>query len=461
MSAMRILGIVIVERTTPTAAAPAMLGPGDREAAGSGAYKWYMLGVLVLIYIMGTVDRAVLSVIAEPLKLQFHLSDKQIGVLTGTAYSVTYALAVLPMGWLIDRMDRRALLSITVAIWSVLTAACAMSSSFIMLVAARMGVGAAEAPAMPASLSLIADVIPKRQRNTAVSIYVSGAAVGQILIFIIGGWLLMHFDWRRVFLVAGGPAALLAVLFYLTTREPKRGALDADLGAASAKAPKDPPRHVTKVIRDILGNTALCLAILGYTLVTGVGYSVTVWITSFLVRVHGMTVGQGAIWAGVGFGLCMTVGSLLAGPLADRLSDGDQRRVAIIPAVTTVLGAAAGTVMSLANGWVLSIAGLGVFALMAGFFISTATSLVLSLAAPNERGITMATNRLVSILLGTGLIPVMTGAISDAIGGAGSIRPALLFTTALLPLCTFCYAMIYRIPRRDGKPGSAHRSRTG
>src|SRR5882762_3849529 len=451
--------IVIVERTTPTEAAPAMVAPVDRETAG-GAYKWYVLGLLVLIYIMGTVDRAVLSVIAEPLKLQFQLSDKQLGVLTGTAYSVTYALAVLPMGWLIDRVDRRALLSVTITIWSLLTAACAMSSSFIMLVAARMGVGAAEAPVMPASLSLIADVIPKRQRNTAISIYVSGAAVGQILIFILGGWLLMHFDWRRVFLVAGGPAALLAALFYLTTREPERGLPDVGPGVARAEAPKDPP-NLTKLIRDILGNTALCLAILGYTLVTGVGYSVTVWITSFLVRVHGMTVGQGAIWAGVGFGLCMTVGSLLAGPLADRLSDGDQRRVAIIPAVTTVLGATAGTVMSLANGWVLSIGGLSVFALMAGFFISTATSLVLSLAAPSERGITMATNRLVSILLGTGLIPVMTGAISDAIGGAGSIRPALLFTTALLPLCTFCYATIYRILRRDGKPESAHLSHTG
>ena len=430
-----------------------LVAPVGREAAG-GAYEWYVLGLLVLIYIMGTVDRAVLSVIAEPLKLQFQLSDKQLGVLTGTAYSVTYALAVLPMGRLVDRMDRRALLSVTITIWSLLTAACAMSSSFIMLVVARMGVGAAEAPVMPASLSLIADVIPKRQRNTAISIYVSGAAVGQILIFILGGWLLMHFDWRRVFLVAGGPAALLAALFYFTTREPARGALDAGLRAASAKAPIDPPRNLTKLIRDILGNTALCLAILGYTLVTGVGYSVTVWITSFLVRVHGMTVGQGAIWAGVGFGVCMTIGSLLAGPLADRLSDvdkpdGDPRRVAIIPAVTTVLGTAAGTVMSLANGWMLSVAGLSVFALMAGFFISTATSLVLSLAAPGERGITMAANRLVSILLGTGLIPVMTGAISDFIGGAGSIRPALLFTTALLPLCTFCYAMIYRILPRQ------------
>jgi MFS family permease len=183
----------------------------------------------------------------------------------------------------------------------------------------------------------------------------------------------------------------------------------------------------------------------GYTLVTGVGYSVTVWITSFLVRVHGMTVGQAAIWAGLGFGVCMTIGSLLAGPLADRLSRGDPRTVALIPAVTTVLGAAAGAVMSLANTWMLSVAGLSVFALMAGFFIATGTSLVLSLAAPSERGITMATNRLVSILLGTGLIPLLTGVVSDAIGGAGSIRPALLFTTALLPLCTLCYAMIYRI----------------
>ena len=446
---------MIIQRTTPSTAAHTLVGPVDREAAG-GAYEWYVLGLLVLIYIMGTVDRAVLSVIAEPLKIQFQLSDKQLGVLTGTAYSVTYALAVLPMGWLIDRMDRRALLSITITIWSLLTAACAMSSSFIMLVVARMGVGAAEAPVMPASLSLIADVIPKRQRNTAISIYVSGAAVGQILIFILGGWLLMHFDWRTVFLVAGGPAALLAVLLYFTTREPERGALDTAVDAMSPEANKDSPRNVTRLIRDILGNTALCFAILAYTLVTGVGYSVTVWITSFLVRVHGMTVGQGAIWAGIGFGVCMTVGSLLAGPLADRLSNGDQRRVAIIPGATTILGAGAGAVMSLANTWVVSVVGLSVFALMAGFFIATGTSLVLSLAAPSERGTTMATTRLISILLGTGLIPVMTGAISDAIGGPGSIRLALLFTTALLPLCTYCYAKIYWTLRRDAKPGSAH-----
>jgi MFS family permease len=438
---------VVVEHTTPTAPAPAILGAGDREAAESGAYKWYVLGVLVMIYIMGTVDRAVLSVIAEPLKLQFHLSDKQIGALTGTAYSVTYALAVLPMGWLIDRVDRRALLSITVAIWSALTVACAMSSSFIALIAARMGVGAAEAPATPASLSLIADIFPKKQRSTAVSMYVSGAAVGQIVIFVVGGWLLRHFDWRTVFLVAGGPATLLAALLYFSTREPERGALDTERSEVSAEANKQTRPGMMSSMRDILGNAALRYAIPAYTVATGASYSVTVWITSFLVRVHGMTVSQGAIWAGVGFGLCMTVGSLLVGPFADRFSNGDPRRLAIIPAATTLLGAAAGAVMSMGNSWALSLAGLSVFALASGFFIATGTSLILSLAAPNERGTTVAATRLISILFGTGLSPLMTGAISDSIGGSDSIRPALLFTTALLLLCTYCYAMTYRILR--------------
>jgi len=107
--------------------------------------------------------------------------------------------------------------------------------------------------------------------------------------------------------------------------------------------------------------------------------------------------------------MCVTVGSLLAGPLADRLSSGDPRRVAIIPAVTTVLGAAAGAVMSLANTWAVSVVGLSVFALMTGFFIAYG-----HLAGPFARRAerartTMAATRVISILLGTGLIPVMTG----------------------------------------------------
>lgn len=422
---------------TQTCGAPAMIGQSTA--------RWYVLGLLTLIYAMGTIDRAVISVIAEPLKQDFGLDDKQIGVLGGIAYSVTYALAVLPSGWLVDRGDRRALLSLTTAIWSVFTVFGAISSSFFLLVLARMGVGAAEAPATPGSLSVIADIFPKARRNTAISIYHAAAAAGQIVIFVVGGWLLMHFGWRTLFLVAGGPGLVLAALLRFTTREPERGAFDVGDGAAAESRRHSEHRNFRDMIWAIWRNAPLAYAILAITIGSGVAYSVTVWSTSFLVRIHHMTVSQGAIWTGVGFGICMTVGTLLAGPIADRFSRGDPRKLAVIPAVTTAFAVAAGVGMLLAGSRPLALIGLSVLAFMAGFFISMGYSLTLLLAEPSERGTTMATTRLISILFGTGLIPFLTGALSDTIGGAGSIKLALLLTILLLVFSLACYARIYRI----------------
>jgi MFS family permease len=410
--------------------------------AGQGAGRWYVLGLLTLIYAMGTIDRSVISVVAEPLKQDFGLDDKQIGILGGIAYSATYALAVLPSGWLVDRRDRRALLSLATAIWSVFTVFGAISSSFGLLVLARMGVGAAEAPATPGSFSIIADIFPKERRNTAISIYHAAAAAGQIAIFVIGGWLLMHFGWTTVFLVAGGPGLLLAALLRFTTREPVRGAFDGDAGNSRRQ---DGHRNFRDMIRAIWGNAALIYAILAITISSGVAYSVTVWSTSLLVRIHHMTVSQGAIWTGVGFGICMTIGTLLAGPIADRFSRGDPRKLAVIPAATIALAIAAGVSMLHASSPSFALIGLSVLAFMAGFFISMGYSLTLLLAEPNERGTTMAATRLISTLFGSGMIPLVTGALSDAIGGAGSIRLALLLTILMLVFSLGCYIRICRI----------------
>ena len=183
---------------------------------------WYMLALLALVYVAGSIDRAVPSVIVEPLKAEFGLSDGQLGFLTGFAYSIPYALAALPAGWLIDRLDRRALLSATAAIWSLLTMAGATAQNFLTLVLARMGVGATEAPASPGSLSLIGDMFPKERRTTAISLYYAGTATGQMITFLVGGWLLLHFSWRALFLIAGVPGLILALLLFFTCREPKR-----------------------------------------------------------------------------------------------------------------------------------------------------------------------------------------------------------------------------------------------
>ena len=427
----------------------------DEPATGRGAYKWYVLGILASINLISAVDRGVISVITEPLKAEFRLSDKQVGLLSGTAFSVTFALAVMPLGWLVDRVNRRRLLSFSVTIWSVLTAICGASASFITLFIARMGVGAAEAPTAPASLSLIADTFPLKLRNTAVSLFLAGAGFGAMLQFLIGAWLLAHFGWRTVFLVAGGPGILLGSLLYFTTREPERGAFEA-LGSEAKESAKHAPKTID-ALRSILGNPALCFAIPAIMIATGVFYSLVMWTTSFLVRVHGMSVSAAAVWTGMGFGLCLTIGSLLAGPVADRFSRGDQRKLALIPAAATFVAAIAGMVLTMSNVLPIALGGLAVLGFMAGFYLGPGYSIVLSLSVPNERGTTMALTKLITTLVGGSAITFITGAISDAVGGHDSIRPALLFNAALLLLSTFCFLMIRYVlgPQNKGRSFAA------
>ena len=395
------------------------------------AYKWYVLVILVLIYIFGAVDRGVIAVITEPLKETFGLSDSQLGALGGLAYSLPYALFVLPMGWLVDRVNRRVLLSSTVTVWSLCTTLSAFAGNYASLIAARVGVGIAEAPASPASLSLIADTFPQRLRSTAVGVYYSGAAAGQFVIFVLGGWILLHFSWREVFLVAGIPGLVLAALLFFTTREPVRGAFDTvkrerapSKGLFGGPSPK-------QTIKEIFVEPALRNAVLANTFSTGVQYSLMVWLVSFFVRIHDLSVSEAAIWVGVGVGVTQSIGSLMVGPIADRYSQGDAARLALIPTVAIVAAFFSGLVMTLAPGLPAALVGLFAVAFFAGFFVATGYSLILSLAAPDMRGTTLATGKLLSVLVGGGFIPLLTGAVSDAIGGEDSLRPAVLATVML------------------------------
>jgi len=413
------------------------------EAPGGASYKWFVLAMLALSNVLASADRTVISVIAEPLKTDFHLSDKAIGFLSGFAFSATYSLVVLPIGYLIDRVDRRTLLSIALSIWSVLTALCATAGSFTTLVAARMGVGAAEAPSYSTSLSLIADLFPSTQRNTAVSIYIGGAPLGALVIFLTGAQLLVHFSWRMVFLFGGAPGLFLAVLFYFAAREPPRGAFDtnAELPTDAKSATK--PLSLIASVYSVVGDPALRYAMAGLTISVGVLYSLGVWNTSFLVRQYGLTVSQGAVWTGLGFGACMSVGAAFAGPLTDRFSKGDLRRVTLVPIIAFVITIASAAMMVFGDGLVMALVGVDMVGLMAGFFVPTGYATILSLAAPERRGTTMAVTTFATSFIGTGLTPLITGAISDAIGGPGALRTAILLTAMLLLIAAACYMRIW------------------
>jgi MFS family permease len=205
-----------------------------------GAYAWYALFVLVLVYIVNFIDRQILSILAEGIKADLKLEDAQIGFLYGTAFAVFYALFGIPLGRLADSWYRGRLMAIGLALWSSMTALSGFANSFGMLAVARIGVGIGEASASPAAYSMISDNFPKERRATALSIYSSGLYIGGALSLPIGGFVLSRWNlaypdpaaaplglvgWQAAFLAVGIPGLFLA-LWVLTLREPQRGASD-------------------------------------------------------------------------------------------------------------------------------------------------------------------------------------------------------------------------------------------
>lgn len=222
------------------------MAPSETAAKASvararvGAYGWYALIVLVIVYIINFIDRQILSILAQDIKHDLGLEDAQIGFLYGTAFAVFYALFGIPLGRLADSWYRGRLMAIGLALWSSMTALSGFATSFGMLAAARIGVGIGEASASPAAYSMISDYFPKERRATALSIYSSGLYIGGGLSLPIGGFVLSRWNlaypvaadaplglagWQAAFLAVGIPGLLVA-LWVLSLREPQRGASD-------------------------------------------------------------------------------------------------------------------------------------------------------------------------------------------------------------------------------------------
>lgn len=214
----------------------------EDTAAGSeapaSAYSWYVLGVLVVVYILNFIDRQILSILAVDIKRDLSLTDGQLGFLGGAAFAVFYALFGVPLGRLADRWHRVRLLTIGLVLWSTMTALSGFARNYLTLSLARMGVGVGEATASPTAYSLISDYFPSRQRATALAIYSSGLYLGGGVSLLIGAKISQVWDaaypdggmgglvgWQAAFLAVGVPGLLLAV-WVMSLREPARAPIE-------------------------------------------------------------------------------------------------------------------------------------------------------------------------------------------------------------------------------------------
>ena len=199
----------------PSAAKPKM--------AVSDGYLNYVLFMLAVVAFFNYLDRMVLSMLVEPIKADLGFSDTQLGLLTGFAFALFYATFGIPIARLADTRSRVTILSVCMALWSAMTAACGLAQNFVHMLLARVGVGVGEAGCVPSSHSLLTDYVPVENRALALGIFQTGGAVGIMVGLILAGWLADAYGWRATFFIVGIPGVVLAVVAKLTVKDPPRG----------------------------------------------------------------------------------------------------------------------------------------------------------------------------------------------------------------------------------------------
>lgn len=213
-------------------------GVRPAETAAVPGYSWYALSLLVVVYMLNFIDRQILSILANDIKADLGLTDADLGFLYGTAFAIFYALFGIPLGRLADNWHRVRLMSLGLALWSLMTAVSGFARNGIALTFARVGVGIGEATAGPSAYSLLSDYFPARLRATALAIYSSGLYLGSGLSLLIGALIVEQWNaaypgggpfglvgWQAAFVLVGLPGVLLA-LWVVTLREPVRGAME-------------------------------------------------------------------------------------------------------------------------------------------------------------------------------------------------------------------------------------------
>src|SRR5512142_1315690 len=248
--------------------------PQVKSSESVAAYSWYALAVLTTVYVLNFLDRTLIYILFTPIKKEMAFSDLQLALLGSTSFVIFYTLLGIPFGRLADRTDRKNLIAAGLAVWSLFSGLTGFAGSFWTMFLCRVMVGVGEATLGPAALSLVSDYFPPRMRATAQSVYASGIAIGGGLAFFLGGWIGQLYGWRPAFYFLGFPGLVLALLVFLLREQP-RGATD---GAVAKQSSTD--------WKSIFRSVPLRYLFAGYALFGLASNNLGIWVPTFFVRVH-------------------------------------------------------------------------------------------------------------------------------------------------------------------------------
>jgi len=410
----------------------------------NGARAWYLLVLLSLAFVLSMMDRTILSLLVEPIKQEFGLSDTAVAVLQGASFAIFYALAGVPLGWLADRGNRRDLVAGGIGLWSGMTMLSGIASSYALLFVGRTGVAVGEAVLAPAAYSMLADRFSKDRLGRAIGVFTAAGVLGTGLALVAGGAIYQSFvasggiagfsPWQATLLTVGAPGLLLAGLFLLSVGEPVR-----TRPAQTARS----PGSVLNVVRARVGEYVPLL--LGYAAVSMLGYTFLSWAPTSLIRVHGMTTAE----AGSRIGAIVTVCGLLGPVGGGWLVDFAVRRDVPDAPIRGLVAAAA---LALASVWLTALAsgrgatlvGYGGVALSFTAMLAIVPLTIQLIAPADMRARLSAISLVVANTLGLGVGPLIVGLLNDRVfigrGGIATSLPIVLGAAALLAFALFATA---------------------
>lgn len=359
------------------------------ENTQSQVYAWYMVSLCTIAYIFSFIDRTIINLLVEPIRADLDLSDTQFSLIQGLAFALCYASMGIPIARLADSKSRPLIISVGILIWSIATATCGATKTFWQLFVARMGVGVGEAALSPAAYSMIADSFPKSKLGLALGVYSTGVFIGAGLAFIIGGTVVGYISdfgivdlpiigivkpWQMTFFIVGLPGVVIAALFALTIRDPKRKGVKDSAGF--------PIRDIAAYI--ILHKKTFASHYLGFGFLSLALFAVLSWAAAFLIRKFGLEIKEVGFYLGVIALLGNSAGVLCSGLLTDFFT---RRGYHDAPLRSAMIGGIGGILPSALIGFMPDLHGALILMALSMFFTSfplATSAAALQLMAPNQ-----------------------------------------------------------------------------
>jgi MFS family permease len=365
-------------------------------------------------------DRSLFGLMIPLIKQDLHLSDTILGLISGVLFATVYTTLLIPVASIADRKSRRNIVGIGFGFWSLMTFLSGAVTSAWQLAFSRLFMAAGEAAGLAPSQSMVADIVAKERRPLALSVLTSGSSLYAIVLLPMLAIAADRFGWRVSFYIAGAVGMILAVLFFLTVREPQR---DAPIKE------RVPIFQAMMVLRKSMPYLAMMISA---TLMGGVMYSRSAWEASFLVRVHDLSIAEVGVYVAPVRGILGAAGALGAGYLAERLGRRDPKWRLWVPALCCVAFVPAHLAYLLSDTREVWIAGLALSSMFVVAYQGPMFAAVVAIAEPRMRAVAISIIFFCSGLLGQLCGPFVVGILNDTllpIYGPKGIRYSLLLMT--------------------------------